>query len=281
MRMRKLLRFSAKHKLLVVGALLTAVTLGVAILAPLVAPHDPYDSDLSQAFTAPSFLEGGQTQHLLGTDYLGRDLLSRIIYSIRISWLISGATVLVSMCLGVTLGVTAGYFGGWLDNLVMRVTDVLLAIPLILLAITVIAVVGSGIQTLIAVIALTQWMVYARTARGETMSLREREYIEASLALGAKNLSVLWRHVIPNVLPSVLVLATLNLAQIIMLEAGLSYLGLGVQPPNPSLGTILTEGRNHLAAAWWYATFPGVVIIFIVMGINFLGDGLRDLLDPR
>jgi len=249
--------------------------------APLLAPHDPCHQELADRLQPPFWLEGGSWEYPLGTDDLGRDILSRMIYGMRISLLVGGLALLLSGAIGVVLGLVSGYFGGWVDDLLMRVCDVQLSIPLTLLAIAVIAVVGSSLPTLIGVLGLTQWVMYARVVRGEALSIREKEFVEASRAIGATDLRIIRTCVLPNVLPTILVTATLRMATVIMIEAGLSYLGLGIQPPDPSLGSMLSDGRQYLATAWWLGTFPGLAIMLIVLGINLLGDGLRDLLDPR
>jgi peptide/nickel transport system permease protein len=219
--------------------------------------------------------------HLLGTDHLGRDLLSRVIYGVRISLLIGILAVTISAIFGIVLGLIAGFYGGIFDDLIMRIADVQLAIPLILLAIAVIVVLGSSVKVLILVIGLTQWMAYARMVRGETLSLREKDFVMSGYAVGANDLRIILRYIFPNTLASLMVLITLNMAGVIVLEAGLSFLGLGIQPPEPSLGTMLSESKNYLSRAWWLSTFPGLTIMIIIMGINLFGDGLRDVLDPR
>jgi peptide/nickel transport system permease protein len=208
-------------------------------------------------------------------------VLSRIVYGLRISMLVGGLAVLLSGLIGVTLGLVSGYFGGWVDDLLMRVCDVQLAIPLVLLAIAVMAVVGSSLPTLVAVLGLTQWVTYGRVVRGEVLSLRQREFVEAARAVGCCDLRILRTYVLPNAMPTILVTATLRTATVIMIEAGLSYLGLGIQPPDPSLGSMLSEGQQYMSSAWWLGTFPGLAIVVLVLGINLLGDGLRDALDPR
>jgi peptide/nickel transport system permease protein len=219
--------------------------------------------------------------HLLGTDTLGRDVLARIAVAVRISLEIAAIAVLIAGSFGLLFGMVAGYFGGWLDDVIMRLSDAVLAIPIVLLALSVLAVVGGGIRNLILVIAFTQWMTYARTSRAETLALREQDYVRAARAVGARNGRILRRHIFPHLMPSAIALATLNVSVAILLEAGLSYLGLGVQPPDPSLGSMLTDGRQYIFRASWLAIYPGIALLLLVLAINLLGDGLSNFLDPR
>jgi len=271
----------ARTPQLVLGLVVVGAIVLVALYAPLLAPHDPCHQELANRLQPPFWEEKGSWEYPLGTDDLGRDILSRMIYGMRISLLVGGLAVLLSGALGVALGLLSGYFGGWVDDLLMRGCDVQLSIPLTLLAIAVIAVVGSSLPTLIGVLGLTQWVMFARVVRGEALSIREKEFVEASRAVGATDLRIIRTCILPNAFPTILVTTTLRMATVIMIEAGLSYLGLGIQPPNPSLGSMLSEGRQYLATAWWLGTFPGLAIMLIVLGINLLGDGLRDFLDPR
>ena len=263
------------------GAIIVGLIALIVVLAPLLAPHNPTHQELANRLKPPFWAAEGSWQHPLGTDDLGRDILSRMIYGMRISMLVGGLAVLLSGAIGVTLGLLSGYFGGWVDDLLMRICDVQLSIPLTLLAIAVIAVVGSSLPTLIAVLGLTQWVMYARVVRGDALSSREKEFVEASRAIGSTHLRIIRTCILSNAFPTILVTATLRMATVIMIEAGLSYLGLGIQPPNPSLGSMLSDGRQYLINAWWLSTFPGLAIVVIVLGINLLGDGLRDMLDPR
>lgn len=229
----------------------------------------------------PALVAGGSPAHLLGTDTLGRDILSRIIYGSRVSVSVGLSAVAVAGVIGVTLGLVSGYAGRWVDVVLMRFTDGFLAIPGLLLTMMVIGIVGPGVGTLILVLGVTRWVGYARVVRGETLSLRERDYVLAARALGQRSSLILARHILPNLSNSVIVLATLNVASVILAESGLSYLGLGVPPDVPTWGSMLAEGRNYIATAWWLATFPGIIISITVLGIIFLGDWLRDILDPR
>jgi peptide/nickel transport system permease protein len=258
---------------LVAGGLLVALFVGLAI-ASFFYHDQAYSQDLIGRLSSP----GGS--HPLGTDSLGRDVLARVMTGTRISLEIGLASVALAGVAGVLLGMVAGYFGGWLDDVLMRISDAVLAIPIVLFALSVLAVVGGGIRNLIFVIAFTQWMIYARTARAETLVVRERPFVIAARSLGAGHTRILRRHVLPQLLPSALVLATLNISTAILLEAGLSFLGLGVNPPTPSLGSMLTEGRQYITRASWLSVYPGLALLLLVLGINLVGDGLRTLIDP-
>ncbi|HVG24113.1 MAG TPA: nickel transporter permease [Thermoanaerobaculia bacterium] len=257
------------------GTLLTLLLVLGALAAPLLAPFDPNLQDTARRLEAPS-----QT-HPLGLDDLGRDVLSRIVYGSRVSLRVGFSVVLLASLIGVTLGAIAGYFGGWADVLVMRTCDVLLSFPGILLAIALVAVLGPSLNNVILALVITAWVGYARLVRGQVLKVREMEYVTAAKAMGAKSPRVIILHVLPNVINPVIVMATLGLAGAILSEAALSFLGLGVQPPTPSWGAMLTAGRRYLGLANHLAIFPGAAIMLAVMGLNFLGDGLIDALDPK
>jgi peptide/nickel transport system permease protein len=260
------------------------VVLGVilaAVLAPLLAPFDPLEQDIGQRLREPGWQDAQGRVHALGTDHLGRDILSRIVYGSRIALVVGLAAVLISGVLGMVIGLVAGYFGGRVDDFLMRLADVQLAFPFILLAIAVIGVLGPSLRNIIVVIGVSSWVVYARVVRGEVLSIREREYVQAAVALGSRHGRVLRQHVLPNTFTPWLVVATLDMARVIVTESALSFLGLGVQPPTPTWGGMLADGRVYLSTAWWLATFPGLAILITVLGINLFGDGLRDTLDPR
>jgi peptide/nickel transport system permease protein len=263
---------------LVVGGTLVCVFVGLA-LASLALHGKVYDQDLLARLQPPFYSHGGSGGHVLGTDSLGRDVLGRIMAGTRISLEIAVVAVVLGGIAGVALGMIAGYFGGWVDDLLMRFTDAVLAIPLVLFALSVIAVIGSGVRNLILVIAFTQWMTYARTARGETLVLRESLFVTAARSIGCGHIRILLRHVLPHLLPSTIVLATLNVSTAVLLEAGLSFLGLGIAPPDPSLGSMLTEGRQYITRAPWLAIYPGLALLLLVLAINLTGDGLRTRLD--
>ncbi len=276
-----ILRKMRGNKMILFSSIILLITIFVGAFAGFIVPFSPYDQDLDNRLKPPLWKDADNRLHLLGTDHLGRDVLSRVIYGVRISLLIGILAVTISAIFGIVLGLIAGFYGGIFDDVIMRIADVQLAIPLILLAIAVIVVLGSSVKVLILVIGLTQWMAYARMVRGETLSLREKDFVMSGYAVGANDLRIILRYIFPNTLASLMVLITLNMAGVIVLEAGLSFLGLGIQPPEPSLGTMLSESKNYLNRAWWLSTFPGLTIMIIIMGINLFGDGLRDVLDPR
>jgi peptide/nickel transport system permease protein len=253
----------------------------VALTAPWIAPQDPAAIDVTSRLIPPVWAEGGDPAYLLGTDSLGRDILSRLIYGSRVSALVAVTVVAISGTIGLSLGLFAGYFGGWYDDTIMRAGDILLAFPFLLLAISILAVLGPGLVNVIIVLALWGWVPYARVVRATTLSLREKEFVEAALAIGMRGYGVVFRHILPNTLPSVIVIATLAVSQTILAEAALSFLGLGVNPAVPTWGGMLAEGRTHITRAWWIVTFPGLAITITILSINFFGDWLRDKLDPR
>ena len=257
------------------GLLLTVALIVVALAAPLIAQRDPYQQNTSRRLEAPS------REHILGLDDLGRDVFARIVFGARVSLRVGFSVVLIASLIGVTLGAMAGYFGGLMDTLIMRVCDILLAFPGILLAIALVAVLGPSLNNVILALATIGWVGYARLVRGQVLKVREMEYVTAAKALGARSPRVILLHVLPNVINPVIVMATLGLAGAILAEASLSFLGLGVQPPIPSWGAMLTAGRRYLGLANHLAIFPGAAIMLAVMGLNFLGDGLIDALDPK
>ena len=252
----------------------------VAAAAPWLAPDDPTRQSLRARLVAPTLEAADGRAHVLGTDHLGRDLLSRMIFGSRVSLLVGFAAVLVGGLVGSALGLLAGFRGGWTDTVIMTVADAQLAFPFILLAIGIIAVLGPSFGTLIVVIGLSGWVSYARILRSQVLGLRSREFVEAVHALGGSVLRIMWKHVLPNVLSSLVVIATLELARAIVLEATLSFLGLGIQPPTPSWGGMVQEGREYLDSAWWISTFPGILLMVTSIVVSRTGDWLRDLLDP-
>lgn len=275
------LRLARRSPLASVGALIVGLVIVAALAAPLLATTDPIDQDLTVVLKPPFWLEDGSVRHPFGTDHLGRDVYSRLVYGAQISLTISVLAALLGAAVGVAAGLVAGYLGGRADAVIMRIVDLNLAFPLILLALAVVALLGANLRNLIIVMAITTWMIYARVVRGLTLALREQELVQAIRALGAHDARIIARHVLPNVLPPVMVIWTLEVARVILMESALSFLGLGVPPPTPTWGRMLAEGRDYLTVAGWISIFPGIAIMVTVLGINFLGDGLRDLLDPR
>jgi peptide/nickel transport system permease protein len=271
----KTLKRLLKNFAFTAGLLLTLLLVFGALAAPLLAPHDPIKQDTSRRLEAPS------SQHPLGLDQLGRDVLSRIFFGARVSLRVGFSVVFLASIIGVTLGAVSGYFGGAVDVIVMRLCDILLAFPGILLAIALVAVLGPSLNNVILALATIGWVGYARLVRGQVLKVREMEYVTAAKAMGAKSPRVIILHVLPNVINPVIVMATLGLAGAILSEAALSFLGLGVQPPTPSWGEMLSAGRGYLGLANHLAIFPGAAIMLAVMGLNFLGDGLIDALDPK
>jgi peptide/nickel transport system permease protein len=252
----------------------------VAAIAPWLAPHDPERGSLRARLAAPTLEAADGKAHLLGTDHLGRDVLSRMIFGTRVSLIVGFAAVAVGGLVGGVLGLLAGFRGGWVDEVVMTVADAQLAFPFILLAIGIIAVLGPSFPNLIVVVGLSGWVTYARVLRSQVLSLRRREFIDAILGLGGSVPRILLRHVLPNVASTLMVIATLELARAIVLEATLSFLGLGIQPPTPSWGGMIHEGREYLDTAWWISVCPGVVLMLTSLVVSRTGDWLRDVLDP-
>ncbi len=274
------------HKLLenkgaVFGLIMVLGVIIAAIFAPVLAPHDPILQDVEKRLFPPIGQTGADPRYLLGTDHLGRDIVSRLIYGARISLVVSISAVAFSAVLGTVIGLFSGFYGGKVDNIFMRLADVQLAFPFILLAIAIIAVLGPNLPNIIIVMGVTGWVIYARVVRAEVLSLREQEFITSVKALGGSNGRIIFNHLLPNVIPPIIVIITLEMARMIIMEAALSFLGLGIQPPTPTWGGMLADGRVYLVTSWWLATFPGLVIMLVVLGINLLGNWLRDMLDPR
>lgn len=263
------------------GLMIVSLLVLIAVFAPWLAPYDPAKINPSAILKPPAWLSGGMSQHILGTDNLGRDMLSRIMYGSRVSLLVGISAVVVAGAIGLVLGLISGFYGGFIDNLIMRVVDSFLAIPHILFTLVVLGVLGPSMTTLIVVLGVTNWVSYARVTRGEVLSIKEREFVKAAHSIGVRDRMIMIRHLLPNVFSSFIVIATLNVAGTIIAEASLSFLGLGIQPPAVSWGGMLSSGRTYLSTSWWVATFPGVAITMTVLGIIMLGDWLRDLLDPR
>jgi len=276
------LRRLAARRTALFGLVVVVVVVLTAVGAPLISPFDPIEQDLGdRRLKAPGFRDAGGRVHPLGTDHLGRDLLARVIHGARPALLVGFAAVAISGLIGMAAGLISGYFGGRTDDVLMRLADIQLAFPFILLAIAVIGVLGPSLKTIIIVIGVSSWVVYARIVRGAVLTLREREFVQAARALGGGDIRIVLRHILPNAFTPWLVVATLDMARVIVIESALSFLGLGVQPPTPTWGGMLADGRVYISTAWWLATFPGLAILVTVLGINLFGDGLRDTLDPR
>lgn len=264
-----------------IGLFILLTVLISSLLAGVLSPYDPAKMVLTDKLIPPAWCEGGSMAHLLGTDSLGRDVLTRCLFGTRISLLVGVCSVVVAGLIGTVLGLISGYYGGWLDSVIMRVADAFHAIPRILLAMVVLFVMGPSVFTLIMVIGVTNWVSYARLIRGEVLTLKEKEFVKASRTIGTSNFSILRQHILPNVFAQFIVVSTISVAGSIIIEATMSFLGLGIQPPKVSWGVMLSDGRNYLATNWWVCTFPGVAITITVLGIMFLGNWLRDVLDPK
>ncbi|WP_396954427.1 ABC transporter permease [Niallia sp.] len=262
------------------GLIVVLLVILLAILAPAISPHDPAKVNSANILKPPFWVEGGSAEFILGTDNLGRDVLSRIIYGSRVSLLVGICAVILSGAIGAFLGIISGFLGGWIDAVVMRITDAFLALPSILIMLVLIGVFGPSLITLILVMGFTDWVSYTRLVRGEVLSLKERDFIKAAHSIGTKKRSIMTKHLLPNIFSTFIVISTLNVASAIISESSLSFLGLGIQPPTVSWGYMLSEGQAYLSTSWWIATFPGIAITITVIGITFLGDWLRDVMDP-
>lgn len=271
----------AANRLATSCAVIVALFAVMAIFAPWIAPHDPNETDLFRRLQPPGWSEGGEWAYLLGCDALGRDILSRIIYGARISIFIGLAVIFVATAIGILAGLAAGYLRGWVDVVISRIVDILLGFPYLIFAIGLMAMMGPGLGNIILALAYKEWVIPARVVRGETLVTRELEYVEAARALGASRGHIMLREILPNVLSPVIVVATIRMAHVIILEASLSFLGLGVQPPTASWGSMVADGRAFILEAWWVSTFPGLAILLLVLAINVASQGLRDAFDPR
>jgi len=268
-------RAFTKNRLALVGAVIVACLVGLAVLAPALAPWDPHRPDVRKILLAPS------AKHPLGTDALGRDVLSRMLYGARVSLAVGFVSVGIAVCIGTILGSVAGYKGGFVDATIMRFVDLMLVFPRLFLLLAVLAFLRPSLWTIMGVIGLTGWMGVARLVRAEFLSLREREFVLWSQSVGASGFRVVWRHILPNAMAPVLVAMTLGIPAAILTESGLSFLGIGVQPPYATWGNILNEGKDALEIAWWLSVYPGLAILVTVLSYNLLGEGIRDALDPR
>lgn len=264
-----------------VALIIVFIITGLAIFAPQVAPRDPARVDVLKKNVAPAFLGGEYPEHWLGADKLGRDVWARLVYGARVSLSIGLAVVVVGGIVGTLLGLLSGYYGGWIDDVIMRLAEIQLAFPFLLLAISLLVVLGRGLFNLILVLSISSWVTYARVVRGQVIAVREKEFIEAARSIGQRDTAILLRHLLPNVFAPVIIIASFSVASTIIAEAGLSYLGLGVPATVPTWGGMLQDGREYMQEAWWGVTLPGLAIMVTVLSINILGDWLRDYLDPR
>jgi peptide/nickel transport system permease protein len=263
---------------LMAGGVIVLILITVGLSAPLIAPYDPNAQNLARTLRPPDWLFGS---NMLGTDAVGRDILSRLFYGARVSLVIAVLVVIISGLVGVVLGAISGYFAGTTDFLIQKLVEVVWAFPPLLLAIAIMAFLGQGLENLILALVSQRWIAYCRVSRGQALSLRAREFVDAARLLGANHTRIITRHIMPNLFPSAVVIGTFSMASAIIAEAALSFLGLGVPPEIPTWGSMLADGRTYISTSWWLALFPGLCIFFTVLGINLLGDGLRDILDPR
>lgn len=272
---KKLLKKFYRNPLNIIGSVVVLVLLLTALLAPLLAQYDPNDISMANKLLAPNMA------HPMGTDELGRDMLSRVLYGARISILVGLEVVGVAVIIGTITGSVAGFFGGWIDEIIMRITDIFLAFPSLILAMAIAAAMGPGLNNAVIAASLTWWPWYTRLIRAQVLALRQFEYVDAARALGNTHAGIIRKHILPNCISPVIVQATMDIGFAIQLTAGLSFIGLGAQPPTPEWGAMISAGRMYMLTHWWYATFPGLAILVVVLGFNLLGDGLRDHLDPR
>ncbi|RLF95016.1 D,D-dipeptide ABC transporter permease [Thermococci archaeon] len=272
---RDVARHVLRNPLSLSGLIIIILLILLAVLAPFIAPYDPFATDPLQKLQPPS------TKHLMGTDGLGRDILSRVLYGTRISLWIAILILVTAGIFGTIVGIVAGYAGGFLDNILMRITDIFMAFPRLILAMAIAAALGPSLTNVVIAISFGAWTVFARLARSRAIAVREEDFVEAARALGAGNLRILFKHILPMALSPVIVQATLSMGGIILTAAGLGFLGFGAQPPTPEWGVMVSDGRNFMPHGWWVSTFPGLAIMITVLGFNLLGDGIRDILDPR
>ncbi len=264
-----------KNKLAFCGLIILTILIFIAIFSPYITHYKPIEQNIKESLSPPS------RRHILGTDDLGRDLFSRIIYGTRVSLAVGFIAVGIAVIIGTILGLIAGYFGGWVDSIIMRIVDIMLCFPTFFLILMVIAFLGPSIVNVMIVIGITSWPSLTRLVRGEILSIREREFILAAKGLGLRDIRILFMHILPNIISPIVITATLGVGSAILVESALSFLGLGVQPPTPSWGNILTIGKDYITSAWWLSLFPGLAILITVLAYNMLGEGLRDIIDPK
>ena len=281
MKRSELLRRMRKSKFFIIGTIIAVLVILVAFTSPLFVVHDPIQSDLRSRLIPPQYFSQGMEGYILGTDALGQDIFTRLVMGCRISLLIAAAGVLIPAVIGTALGAVAGYFGGMIDNVIMRICDIQLSIPTMVLAITVMAIFGNSVPNLLVVLAIVGWTSYTRVVRGSVMGIRNSEFIQASRVLGASNARILITQILPCVLTPLIILMSQQIGFVILTEANLSFLGMGVPLPDPSLGSMIADGREYIATAPWTVVVPGVALMIIELAFNFLGDGVRDILDPK
>lgn len=278
---KELFRKMRKSKFFVIGGVVMLVLVLLCVLSPLFIVHDPYTSNLAERLLPPEYFANGWSGHVLGTDALGRDILTRLLIGGRYSLFVSVCTVAVTAVVGVTLGIVAGYFGGWVDTVIMRFAEVQSAIPTMVLAIAVISILGNSTFNLIMVLVITRWIQYTRMVRGQVMSIRRNEFVSAAKVLGASKMWIMFREILPNVTTTMIVQISMAFGSIILTEPSMSFLGLGIPAPAPSWGGMIADGREYLSLCPWVVVCPGIILMLAVLGFNFLGDGLRDVLDPK
>jgi len=270
------------HRYPVIPGLVLTLLVIAGVFGPLLAPHDPIRSNILDKHYPPFWVEGGTTRYILGTDHVGRDVLSRVLYGARVSLTVAAVSVGSGFIVGTTLGLTAGYFGRFVDEVIMRIVDIWSAMPFLMIALVVNIVLGNSMKIVFALLAMLAWAGFVRVVRAQTLSLREMEYVTAARVSGASHARIMWRHLLPGVINTAVVIATLNIGGLILAEAALSFLGAGIQPPTPAWGSMVAEGKDWvIAQKWWQSAFPGIAIFLVVMSFNFLGDWMRDHFDPR
>ncbi len=280
-RLGRACRLLRQHTLALAGLVLLLGVVLTALAAPAIAPADPLRQSIANRLKPPLSPDRQGRVALLGTDQLGRDILSRVVWGSRLSLLIAFSGVVISCLVGSCLGLLTGYYGGWFDSAVGALVNLQLAFPLMLLALAVVALMGANLQNIIVVFALTSWPIYMRTVRSSVLALKQFEFVQAARAVGQRDLRIVFGHVLPNIISPIMVIVSFEVARLIILEAALGFLGLGIQPPTPTWGNMLADGREYIRDAWWLATFPGLAIMLTAASVNFIGDGLRDVLDPR
>ena len=278
---RFLLRRSLKNKSVLVGGIIVLFFIFLTIFAPWLSPYDPLSMDIRHTFKPPCFIEKGTTAHILGTDELGRDLLSRLLYGMRLSFFISFCSVAIIVAIGSSVGILAGYFGGLTNTILMRLTDIQLAFPIIILAVAILSVLTPTVLTMILVLSLANWPVYARVTRGLAITERLKDYVAAAKVLGASSMRIILKYIVRNIGPSIIIVSILDLAGIVIWEAVLGFIGLSILPPTPTLGNIMGDGKNYMIMAWWISTLPGIIMFLLLFGLTLLADGLSAITGAR